>query len=195
MQPTTRTIVPTADLEDTLAAGDEDAIHAALHDLLLYKSVHPLAPADLDTVAGVLDRGGRAARTALQIVYASAMRQGTLPADRSGAALRFRAVLRDHPEHDRTAARHALHLLGLLGDDQGVMEHLAAEGDAVRKEDYLSPVMAAVLTRSDADLAAVQAALSGRAAEEIRAIREYARDPDAYEERVRMTQEDEVEIL
>ncbi|QYZ78098.1 hypothetical protein E2N92_00955 [Methanofollis formosanus] len=194
MQDDDRTILLTADLEKALAAGDDEAVHAALHDLLLYKAVHPLTPADLDIVAAVLDLGGRGARTALKIVYTSAMRQGTLPGDRDAAAVRLRAVL-ERAGDDRTAVRHALHLLAVLGDGRAVVEHLAAEGDAVRKEDYLSPVMAAVLTRSDADLAAVQAALSGRAAEEIRAIREYARDPDAYEERVRMTQEDEVEIL
>lgn len=194
MEHADHTLYLTDGLEKALKSGDEEAVQAALHDLLLYKSVRPLAPTDLDIVVKVLDRGGRAAQKALQIIHASAARHGTLPSDREAALVRLRAAL-EHAGDDRTAARHALHLLGLLGDDQGVMEHLAAEGDAVRKEDYLSPVMAAVLTRSDADLAAVQAALSGRAAEEIRAIREYARDPDAYEERVRMTQEDEVEIL
>ncbi|QSZ66340.1 hypothetical protein RJ40_01910 [Methanofollis aquaemaris] len=194
MQDDNRTIFRTADLEEALASGDEDAVHAALHDLLLYKAVHPLAPADLDAVAAVLDLRGKAAQTGLQILYASAMRQGTLPADRGAAATRLRVVLECSGD-DRTAVRLALHLLAVLGDDQAVIEHLAADGDSVRKEDYLSPVMAAALTRHDADLAALQAALTGRAADEIRAVREYARDPDAYEERVRLMQEDEVEML
>jgi len=189
----------TEDLEDALAAGDSDAVHAALHDLLLYKAVDPLAPADLDVVAGVLDLGGRAATMALQVMYASAVRQGTLPAERDAAAVRVRAALKCSGD-DRTAVRHALHLLAVLGDAKAVVEHLADDaplfdGETVRKEDYLSPAVAAVLTRHETGLAALEAALTGRAADGVRAIREYARDPAAYEERVHLMQDDEVEVL
>ncbi len=189
----------TRDLEDALAAGDRDAVHAALHDLLLYKAVDPLAPAALDVIVGVLDLGGRAAAMALQVMYASAVRQGTLPAEREEAALRIRAAL-GRSGDDRTAVRHALHLLAVLGDAPAVVEQLAHDarrfdGETVRKEDYLSPAVAAALGRHDADLAVLEASLAGRAAEDVRAIREYAQDPDAYEERVRQMQDDEVEVL
>ncbi|MDD3622529.1 MAG: hypothetical protein PHQ81_09005 [Methanofollis sp.] len=194
MEHADHTLYLTDGLEKALKSGDEEAVQAALHDLLLYKSVRPLAPTDLDIVVKVLDRGGRAAQKALQIIHASAARHGTLPSDREAALVRLRAAL-EHAGDDRTAVKHALHLLAVLGDDSVVIERLTADGDAVRKEDYLSPVLAAALTRYDADLARLQAALSKRAAEEIAAIREYARDPETYEERVRLMQEDEVEIL
>ncbi|MBP2145272.1 hypothetical protein J2129_000726 [Methanofollis sp. W23] len=184
----------TAGLEEALARGDTETIQAALHDLLLYKAVHPLAPADLDIVVTVLDRGGRAARTALQIVHASVTRQGTLPADREAALVRLRGVLEDAGE-DRTAVRHALHLLAILGDGRAVIEHLVAAGNAVQKDVYLSPVLAAALIRYDADLADLQMGLSRRAADEVGVIREYARDPRAYEARARRMQDDEVEVL
>jgi hypothetical protein len=189
----------TRDLEDALASRDRDAVHAALHDLLLYKAVDPLAPVDLDVVAGVLDLGGRAAKMALQVMYASAVRQGTLPAEREAAAVRVRAAL-GRSGDDRTAVRHALHLLAVMGDAGAVVEQLKHDapcfaGGRVRKEDYLSPAVAAALTRNNADLAALEASLGGRAAEDVRTIREYARDPAAYEEKVRLTQDDEVEVL
>lgn len=197
----TATHFQTRDLEEALAAGDRNAVHAVLHDLLLYKAVDPLAPADLDTVAGVLDLGDRAAKTALQILYASAVRQGTLPAEREAAAVRLRVFLEDSRKDadGRTAVRHALHLLACM-EDRAVVEHLAYDaprfdGETVKKEDYLTPAMAAVLRRHDADLAALEAALTGQAAEDVRAIREYAQDPAAYEERVCRIQDDEVEIL
>lgn len=194
MKDTEKRSILTADLEDALMRGDEEMVQAALHDLLLYKSVRPLAPADLDRVVTVLDRGGRAARTALQILHASAARHGTLPADRETAATRLRAVL-DHSREERTAVRLALPLLAALGDDQAVIECLTADGEQVHKEDYLSSALVPALTRHDAELAALQAALGGRAADEVRVIREYARDPAAYEAQVRQIQDDEVEVL
>ena len=189
----------TRDLEDALAAGNRDAVHAALHDLLLYKAVDPLSPADLDVVAGVLGLGGRAATMALQVMYASVVRQGTLPAEKEEAAVRIRAAL-GHSGDDRTAVRHALHLLAVLGDARAVVGQLKYDaprfaGGRVRKEDYFSPAVASALTRHDAELAALEASLRGRAAEDVRAIREYAQDPGAYEERVRQVQDDEVEVL
>ena len=66
-------------LRDALASGDSDAICAALQDMIIFKAVNPLAPSDLDEVAEVLDLGGRAAGTALQVLHAAAVRQGTLP--------------------------------------------------------------------------------------------------------------------
>ncbi|WP_067051445.1 hypothetical protein [Methanofollis ethanolicus] len=189
----------TRDLEVALKAGDRDAVHAALHDLILYRAVDPLAPADLDVVAGVLDLGGRAATMALQVMYASAVRQGTLPAEREEAAGRVRAAL-GRSGDDRTAVRHALHLLAVLGGARAVVEQLAHDarrfdGERVRKEDYFSQAVASALGRHDSDLAALEATLSGQAAEDVRAIREYAQDPAAYEERVRLMQDDEVEVL
>ena len=189
-------------LADALASGDGDAVFAALHDMLLFKSVKPLAPADLDAVAGVIGRGGRAAETALQVLYVAAVREGTLPAEREAAAGRVRAFLEgacDDPE-GRAAVRHAIVLLACM-DDPAVIRQLAYDaphfdGERVRKEDYLHPAMAKMLRRHDADLAALQASLGEtRSAADLGEVREYGRDPAAYEERVRRAQEDEVEVL
>jgi len=189
-------------LTAALASGDGDAVCASLHDMLIFKSVHPLAPVDLDMVIRVLDLGGRPALTALQVLYVSAVRQGTLPGDRGAAAGRLRAVLehaREDPD-DRTAIRHAVCLLAAM-DDPLAIEQLAYDaptfdGERVKKEDYLHPVMAEIIRRHDAELAALQDALrETRAAEDLGAIREYARDPAAYEERLRLAQDGEVEVL
>jgi hypothetical protein len=189
-------------LRDALASGDSDAICAALQDMIIFKAVNPLAPSDLDEVVEVLDLGGRAAGTALQVLHAAAVRQGTLPADTEAAAGRLRAVVersRDDPD-GRMAIRDAIHLLARM-DDPMPIEQLAYDvrhfdGVRVKKEDYCHPAMAGMLRRHDAELAALQAALGeSRAAREIGAIREYALDPAAYEGRVRLMQEDEVEVL
>ncbi|NVO66215.1 hypothetical protein [Methanofollis tationis] len=190
------------DAATVLASGDDEAVLTALHDMLLFKSVNPPAPADLDAVAGVMDRGGRAAETALQVLYVAAVREGTLPAEREAAVGRVRAFLegvRDDPE-GRAAVRHAVGLLACMGDPLAI-EQLAYDapcfdGERVKKEDYIQPAMAAMLRRHDADLAALQASMGEtRAAADIGEIREYGREPAAYEERMRLMQEDEVEVL
>lgn len=195
-------MLPTAALKDALASGDGDAVCAALHDILLFKSVTPLTPADLDAIAGALEPGERAARTALQILHAAAVRQGTLPGNTLAAAGRIRAILersREDPD-GRPAIRDAVHLLAAMGDplaiEQLVYDAPHFDGERVKIEDYLHPVMVGALRRHDAELAALQADLGeSRAAEDLEAIREYARDPAAYEERVRLAQDEEVEIF
>lgn len=190
------------DLNAALLSRDEEAVLTALHDLLLYRGVYPPAPVDLNAIAGVMDRGGRAAETALQVLYVAAVREGTLPAEREAAAGRVRAFLEgacDDPE-GRAAVRHAVGILAVMGDP-AVIRQLAYDaprfdGERVRKEDYLHPAMAKMIRRYDADLAALQASLGEtRAAADLGEVREYGRDPAAYEERVRRAQEDEVEVL
>lgn len=190
------------DITAALSTGDEEAILTALHDLLLYRGVRPPGSGDLDAVAGVMDRGGRAAETALQVLYVAAVREGTLPAGREAAAGRVRALLegaRRDPE-GRTVVRHAVGLLAVMGDPAAIrqLEYDAPhfDGELVRKEDYLQPAIGEMIREHDADLAALQASLGRtRAAADLGAIREYGRDPAAYEERVRQAQGDEVEVL
>ncbi|TAJ43954.1 hypothetical protein [Methanofollis fontis] len=178
-----------ADLEAALESGNEDAVCAALQDMLIFRSAHPLSPADLDAVAGVLEGGGRAGRLALQVLYVAAVRQGMLPADTERAAEGIRRILGECGD-DRTVVTHAVRLLGAM-DHPLAIERLRSGRERVKTEDYCHPMMVDYLRRHDADLAALQ----GAPGKNLREIRAYARDPAAHEERVQMEQEDEVEIL
>ncbi|RXE55666.1 hypothetical protein ABH15_05335 [Methanoculleus taiwanensis] len=193
------------DLKEAVKSGNRDAIYAALHEVLLYKSVCRATPGLLDTVAVALDQDYKVAYMALQILHDAAIRQRVLPTDGEAFARQLKSVVlrfRDTPE-SRPIVRHALHVLASMGDD-GVIEQLVYDaprfdGGIVRKEEYCYPVMVALVVQNDEDLALLQEALANRgdlrAAEAIREIREYARDPEGYRENVREAQHRDVDIF
>ncbi len=193
------------DLKDAVTSGNRDAIYTALHEVLLYKSVCRAMPTLLDSVGMALDQEYKVAYMALQILYDAAVKQHVLPTDPGAFARQLEGVLlrfRDTPE-SRPIVRHALHVLAYMGDGAviGQLAHDAPHfgGDTVRKEEYLYPVMAGVLGRHEGELALLQESLRGRgdlrAAEAIRTIREYARDPEGYTARMREEQDQDVDVF
>jgi len=195
----------TDNLITALASGDSDAIHAALYECLLFKSTYRFTPEQLDSIVPALDREYRTAYMALQVLQAADARQGVLPNDTKALARRLRQALerfRDDPG-SRPLVRHALRFLASLGD-RAVIDQLAFDaprfdGIRARREDYLQPGMAGILTQYDTELSRLQASLVKKrdflASKEIRAIREYAKDPRVLEEMVKEVQDQEVEIF
>lgn len=188
-----------------IACGSRDESAAALHEALLYKSVYRLTPAQLDMIVPALDQEFRVAYLALQCLYSAAVRRNDLPADTAVLTQKLRDLLERFRDDDtcHPAIRHAVHLLACLGDEAviGQLEHDAPrfDGDGLRREEYMYPVMVNVIDSHHTELNELERTFQSRgnpgAARDIRAIVKYALDPEEYERYKKKLQEEEVEIF
>lgn len=188
-----------------IPSGNGDDSAAALHEVLLYKSVYRLTPAQLDMIVPALDQEYRVAYLALQCLYSAAVRRGDLPADTAVLTQKLRHLLERFrgDETNRPAIRHAVHLLARLGDEavigQLVYDAPRFDGNVLRKEEYMYPVMVPVIERGRTELHEQERSFLSRgnpgAARDIRAVVTYALDPQEYERKMKKLQEEEVEIF
>lgn len=188
-----------------ISCGSRDDCAAALHEALLYKSLYRLTPAQLDMIVPALDHEYSVAYTALQCLYSAAVRRGDLPADTAVLTQKLQHLLERFRDDDtcRPAIRHAVHLLAYMGDEAviGQLEHDAPrfDSDRLKREEYMYPVMVNVIDAYRSELHALASALMAggkkRAARDIRAICEYALDPQEYKRKMQKIQEEEVEIF
>jgi hypothetical protein len=194
------------DLTNNIGSKTRDELFATLYDLLLYKSSYRLSPDQLDNIVPAMNHNDyRIVFMALQILYTAAVKRGDLPANTIAFRDRLLEVLeryRGVPEH-RPAVRNAIHLLGYL-EDEAVTRQLEYDApqfddDKVRKEEYMYPVMVNVIEKFGPEIDELEIVFlkagNGRAAGALNAIREYARDPEAHEERMKQLQDEEVEVL
>lgn len=184
-------------------SGDDSA--AALHEVLLHKSVYRLTPAQLDMIVPTLDQEFRVAYLALQCLHSAAVRKGDLPVDTAVLTQKLRHLLerfRDD-ETNRPAIRHAVHLLACLGDEavigQLAFDAYRFDGDGLRRGEYMYPVMVNVICSHRAELNELERTFQSRgdpgAARDIREIVKYALDPQEYERKMKKIQDEEVEIF
>ncbi len=194
------------DVTANLASKTRDEVFAILYDLLLFKSSYRLSRDQLDNIVQVINHTEyRIAYMALQVLYTAVIKSDDLPTNITAFRERLLEVLeryRGDPEC-RPAVRHAIHLFGYL-EDEAVLRQLEYDAqqfddERVRKEEYMYPVMINVIEKFGPDIDELEIAFlkagNGRAAGGLNAIREYARDPEAHEERMKQLQEEEVEIL